>query len=209
SLHFVPSTHARDNLLAEGVEESDIQLVGNTVIDNLFHYISSPPSANARTVLITLHRRTFCEAERHQYLAYFERLISANPQYRFRWLQHPSQPLSELVPAHPNLQFLDPLPFLEMLRQYQDTCLIFTDSGGVQEEAAYLGIPCIVARKMTERQESLEAGVSKLIDLRQRDIPQILANFESEKLLFRNPLYGGGDSATQVVDACLNYQIYD
>ena len=63
----------------------------------------------------------------------------------------------------PNVQLLDPLPYLRFLQLLLEAKLVITDSGGVQEEAAALGIPFLVARRTTERPEGVEAGVGELV----------------------------------------------
>jgi UDP-N-acetylglucosamine 2-epimerase (non-hydrolysing) len=180
SLHFAPTERARQNLLRENIPDARIRVVGNTVIDALFHSRSHllpslPPEpridailASGRPlVLVTAHRReslgadlvSLCHGIRDLATAFGDAIVvfpvHLNPGVQSVVRQH--------LGAVPNVRLLDPLPYLRFVQLLLATKLVITDSGGVQEEAAALGIPFLVARWTTERPEGVEAGVGELV----------------------------------------------
>ena len=180
SVNFAPTKRAQQELLKENISLSKIHLVGNTGVDSLLWMLKQPipPLAeeiilnlrneNRKLVLLTAHRR---ENKGELVWKWFETLAN--------FLK--SQPDLFLVyPFHPNKiakgacdQFLAPLPQVKILDpiDYPTTChllkfshMVVTDSGGLQEEGATLGIPVVVCRKTTERAEAVELNLSKLAD---------------------------------------------
>jgi len=148
SLSLCPTTLSAQRLNDEksyGVTE----VVGNTVLDNL----TGLSTTTKNNVLVTLHRR-----ENHTMIAEWFREIEKVS------LQHDCE---FILPIHPNpnvichkgilsnVKVVDPMPYQELLQHLADCSFVITDSGGIQEEAAFLRKPCIVCRKKTERSEGL------------------------------------------------------
>jgi UDP-N-acetylglucosamine 2-epimerase (non-hydrolysing) len=180
-VHFAPTATARDNLLREGIHPNSVHLVGNTVVDALRfcrdHLLNAlPPDSDIlrmlaerkEIVVVTAHRR---ESFGHDLAAICEGVRRLAEEFRNR--------LEIIVPVHPNpsvrgpvhaalsgipdVRLVLPLSYLSFLRLLTCSKLVITDSGGVQEEAATLGIPVLVTRRTCERLEAVEAGVSELV----------------------------------------------
>jgi UDP-N-acetylglucosamine 2-epimerase (non-hydrolysing) len=178
-LHFAPTPRARENLRQEGIPDSQIHVVGNTIVDALFDardrlIPALPPDRRIdglrrrRLLLVTAHRRESFGAD---LLALCHGLAGVARRY--------SSELDIVFPVHlnpnvqaavgqalvglPNVHLLKPLPYLRFLQLLIHAELVVTDSGGVQEECATLGKPLIVARRVTERPEALEAGAGELV----------------------------------------------
>jgi len=226
-LHFAPTENNRQNLLREGIPDEIIKVTGNTAIDAL-QYISSKPSppeveqllSNAgitggdrRLVLVTAHRReNFGEP--------IQNICTALKQLA----EHNRNAITVIYPVHlnPNIQtpvyanlsntenilLLPPLDYLPLVHLMKHAYLILTDSGGIQEEAPSLGIPTLVMREQTERQEGVDAGTLKLVgtdsDRIYSEAQRLLDNPEIHAAMAGavNP-YGDGFASERIVNALL------
>jgi UDP-N-acetylglucosamine 2-epimerase (non-hydrolysing) len=168
-LLFAPSRDGVDNLLREGVAPERIHLVGNIMIDTLKQMLPEakrriPQGLPSRYVLVTLHRPSNVDDP--------EWLVSV-----LSLLQAVAKDVPVLFPVHPRtrarlqgaklstgeLQLLDPMPYLEFLGMQTAAAAVITDSGGIQEETTYLGIPCFTLRENTERPITISVGSNVLI----------------------------------------------
>ena len=169
-LHFAPTRKAADNLLGSGSPPDRVIVTGNTGIDALrwvseqYAFGDRPADVTRpRNVLVTAHRReSFGEP--------LERICRAVAQLVERYAD-----LRVTLPVHPNpnvkaavekalggtarVDLRPPMPYLEFARAMHDADLILTDSGGVQEEAPYFGIPVLVMRETSERMEGVRPAV--------------------------------------------------
>lgn len=220
-LHLCPTTMARDNLLAEG-KRGGIHVVGNTVIDALLEGLRIlgddwqprvPALADmtnpAGSVLITIHRRESFGEPLNGILNAIARLAEGHPEMSFVFPVHPNpnirKPVFERLGDIPNLALTDPLDYPHFIWAMSKSRLILTDSGGVQEEAPTLGIPVLVARNVTERQEGVEAGVATLVGTSEETIFKTASRFLAEKPghQLANP-YGDGASSSKILQHCLS-----
>jgi UDP-N-acetylglucosamine 2-epimerase (non-hydrolysing) len=151
-IHFVPHEYNKQLLETERVS-GRIYTVGNTILDLVKEYNLTVTSGN--NVLITFHRR-----ENVQYLDSFVRnlrqCIQNNTNKNFLWILHPNPQLQALVKhatTDLNVNFIQPCEHREFLNYLKDCFCILTDSGGIQEEASFLGKPTIVLRDKTERDQ--------------------------------------------------------
>jgi UDP-N-acetylglucosamine 2-epimerase (non-hydrolysing) len=169
-LDLAPTPRARANLLREGKPPDGVVVTGNTAVDAIRWVVerraaSARPGA-PRRVAITLHRRENLPA-----MADLARALAdaarAQPAWEFVWPLHPNPAVREAVRpalrAAANLRAVEPLPYAEMAELLAGSELIVTDSGGLQEEGAALGVPVLVVRNVTERPEGVEAGVVRLV----------------------------------------------
>lgn len=152
SVHLVPHEYNKTLLEQEKVS-GKIVCVGNTILDLVKSYNLTVSCGN--TILITFHRR-----ENLQYLESFvsnlKQCIHANPTREFVWFLHPNPVLQERVKTITHgmkIRFVSPCAHREFLEHVKDCFCILTDSGGIQEEAAFLGKPTIVLREKTERDQ--------------------------------------------------------
>jgi UDP-N-acetylglucosamine 2-epimerase (non-hydrolysing) len=182
-LHFAPSTDAVEHLRAEGTPADRIHAVGNVMIDTLVALLPKVWRLNAPArfgvegapyVVATLHRPVNVD-----HPAGLLTLLDT--------LQDLAADLPVIFPMHPRtrarvdaigwraghgLQLLPPLGYLEMLGLVRSAAVVITDSGGVQEETSYLGVPCVTVRDSTERPITCQLGTNRLVA---RDHGAILA----------------------------------
>jgi UDP-N-acetylglucosamine 2-epimerase (non-hydrolysing) len=175
-LLFTPSRDADANLLREGIRPEKIRLVGNVMIDTLVKML---PLAEQRTVLtdlglepggyllVTLHRPS--NVDHPDTLAEVAKaLVAISEQLPVIFPVHPRtrQRLEHLdVPwADSQVRLIEPLGYLDFLALLKSSRLVLTDSGGIQEETTFLGIPCLTARPNTERPVTIEQGTNRLVD---------------------------------------------
>jgi UDP-N-acetylglucosamine 2-epimerase (non-hydrolysing) len=172
SLHFAPTNFAARCLLTEGIASERVQVVGNPVIDVLRRREIRPVRVSERSsIIFTAHRATNVDdPDRLGRLVELVHRLSrqvapvnfpVHPRTQMRLAQYGLQNALEEDGIH----ILPPLPYDEMLAAVARSKLVVTDSGGLQEEAAYLGVPVIVLRRSTPRWEGVAAGTSVLVGL--------------------------------------------
>jgi len=172
-LHLAPTSRARDNLLAEGVDPERIHIVGNTVIDALLwvrERIEPSPlleGVDGPKVLATAHRRESFGAPLVEVLEALKRVPGQVPGARVFFPVHPNpgvrEPAQRILGQAPGVMLLDPLPYPEFVALLAGCDLVLTDSGGIQEEAPALDRPVLVLREQTERPECVEVGAARLV----------------------------------------------
>lgn len=181
SLHFAPSPDAVLNLKSEGIHGESVHFVGNVMIDSLVHAL--PKATAALAVGSVNHERTRAGAPPYV-VTTLHRPSNVDDPERLRDLILALEALSREVPVlfamHPrtrkrleemrlvpngggDLHILDPLGYLEMLGLVANAGLVITDSGGLQEETSYLGVPCLTLRPNTERPITCLEGTNELI----------------------------------------------
>ena len=166
---FTPSEDGDINLQKEGIPTERIFRVGNVMIDSLVRLLPAAQRQNRnrlpeRYALVTLHRPANVDDGE-----ILKRILQS--------LLEVSQDLSVIFPAHPRtrkriadfglqadqLQILDPLSYLEFLGMQSRATVVITDSGGIQEETTYLGVPCLTLRENTERPVTVSLGTNVLV----------------------------------------------
>ncbi len=177
-LLWTPSVDADENLLSEGVGKAKIELVGNIMIDSYEMLKSAIGRQTARQRLglhpgaygiVTLHRPA--NVDREDVLEILLRqLVDASELLPLIFTVHPrtrksmqSFGLESIVEHARTLQLVEPMGYLEFMSLVQGASLVLTDSGGLQEETTYLGIPCITLRENTERPITLTMGTNRLV----------------------------------------------
>lgn len=171
---FTPSADGNANLAREGVAKEKVFLVGNVMIDTLIQFL---PRANdlfpelKRVLsldcygLITLHRPSNVD-DGANFLPLLRALDQLSIELPLIFPVHPRtrQKWSTLLErVNPNLRVIDPLGYLEFLALEENARVVLTDSGGIQEETTYLGIPCLTLRENTERPITVTSGTNVLI----------------------------------------------
>lgn len=172
-LLFAPTALARRNLLEEGIDPKRVFMTGNTVIDALLEVKrrAKPfkhPKVNEgqRVVAVTLHRRESYGKPLEGIFAALVRAADLFPDVVWVYPVHPApqvQRAAKKILKHPNILLLEPLGYPQFIALMSRSELIVTDSGGIQEEAPYLGKRVLVLRDKTERPEALGKGGAVLV----------------------------------------------
>ena len=171
-LLFTPSPDADENLAREGIARSKIHRVGNVMIDTLVRLLPQAPRHEGlgRFVLVTLHRPSNVDD-----LPWLRDMLAmlgeVNAAVMFPVHPRTVQRLGEAgITPSGHVGLLSPLPYLEFLALQRDAQVVVTDSGGIQEETSFLGVPCLTVRENTERPITVTAGTNCLVG---RDISRI------------------------------------
>lgn len=217
-LHFAPTEVNREALLKEDIDEKKISVVGNTVIDALFclsdeviekskeFFKSKNITIDDKLVLITAHRRENHGERLDRIIKAISYLVEKYFDHTFVLPVHPNPNVKDKIHARlgefENINLLPPLDYPNLVYLMKNAKLILTDSGGIQEEAPSFGCPTLVMRYETERQEGIEAGVSKLVGADYDKILEASENILSKeksqtRLKAQNP-YGDGTSAIKI-----------
>lgn len=233
NFHFAPTENSKKSLLSENVAKEKIWVTGNTVIDALFdvrdklndinpevwnptlpsHISQKLQSRTSKFILITGHRRENFGQGFIDFCSALKTIATNNPDWILVYPVHLNPnvqaPVKASLDGVDNIHLIDPqdyLPFVWLLNQSD---LVITDSGGIQEEAPSLGIPVLVTRNVTERPEAVEAGTVKLVgtnaELIASEAESILKNEEIYQAMSNahNP-YGDGKASDRIVKALLN-----
>jgi len=197
-LLFTPSPDGDENLKAEGVAPERIRFVGNVMIDTL---VSLRPAARElwesrwassldgeRFALLTLHRPSNVD-DVAKLGAIIEAIAEIAREIPIIFPIHPRtrQMLRSIdAPFPPKLQLIDPLGYLDFLALQERAAFVITDSGGIQEETTYLGVPCLTLRANTERPVTIDLGTNTLIG----------SDLDALRREARNALEGRGKKGT-------------
>jgi UDP-N-acetylglucosamine 2-epimerase (non-hydrolysing) len=169
---YTPSEDGNRNLSREGIAPEKVFLTGNVMIDTLVRMLPEadrrlPAGLPARYALVTLHRPSNVDD-----LEWLGSLLSS--------LERVGHELEVIFPVHPRtrqkisslgigaanngrIRFSEPLPYLEFLGLQKHAAVVITDSGGIQEETTFLGVPCLTVRENTERPVTITLGTNVLV----------------------------------------------
>ena len=174
--HFAPTEASRASLLKEGIPDGQIHVVGNTVIDALLGMAKKADlplpgipilKPHQRLVLMTLHRRENFGEPIRRILSAVKVFAGMHPEAVILYPIHPNPnvkgPAEEILKGTRNVHLLEPMDYPTTVGVLKRTYLVFTDSGGLQEEAPALGKPVLVFRDVTERPEAVEVGGARLV----------------------------------------------
>lgn len=171
-LLFTPSEDGDENLAREGIDAAKIHRVGNVMIDSLVRLLPTadtcfPADMTSPYALVTLHRPSNVDDP-----AWLQELVTAlsgmSSQLMIVFPVHPRtrQRLHQsglVAAANSHLRLLDPLPYLEFIALQRRAAVVITDSGGIQEETTFLGVPCLTVRENTERPVTVTLGTNQLV----------------------------------------------
>lgn len=193
--HFAADADSRENLVGEGIPASAVFITGNPVIDSL--------APQRPEILVTLHRRENWGERITEALSTLNDIAVHEAAPIITVVKHPNLRAwllkGSLELLYPNLHFIDPQPaerFRAMLRM---AAIVVTDSGGLQEEAAYYGKPCLVLRTSTERRALQDLGAVTLVH---PDEPDALRS-QLQALLRRRTAYGTGNAGSTIASILL------
>jgi len=220
NLFFVPTEDTAINLIFEGIKPADIFITGNTVVDACYRNLKiASKSSNIMSKLdvegdilsLTLHR-----AENVDDRERLENIVEALLKIKGLTIVFPVHPrtvktlkefgmYSQLEEA-PHIQMIKPIGYLDFLILQSNSKLMITDSGGIQEEAITLNVPCLTLRYNTERPETVHAGGNILVGSNTEKIISNVAKLMADNSIYQkmkdatNP-YGDGTASEQIVDA--------
>lgn len=222
--HFAPTEASKRNLIIENIQGENILVTGNTVIDALLdssekvkniqnseiQILKEIIDYNKKLILVTGHRRenhgqgfiNICEALKQIALNNKDEVqiiypVHLNPNVK--------GPVFEILSGINNIILIDPLSYPAFVWLMNQSYLIITDSGGVQEEAPSLGKPVLVMRNTTERPEAVEAGTVILVGTDQEKIVEETENLIKNKDRYlqmsalHNP-YGDGLACQRILN---------
>ncbi|AXG06291.1 UDP-N-acetylglucosamine 2-epimerase (non-hydrolyzing) [Haloplanus rubicundus] len=213
---FPPTETSRDQLLQEGLPEEWITVTGNTIVDAVQQNVEiaheesrvlSELELDEEFALLTAHR-----AENVDNRDRFRNLLNSVSKAA---TEHD---LSVVYPIHPRaakrlsefginipegIKLVDPQEFLDFLLLEDKARIVFTDSGGVQEESCILQTPCITLRDNTERPETVEVGANRVVGVQPDDVARAVREMLTIERNWENP-FGDGTAAEQILDAIEN-----
>lgn len=214
---FAPTEKARSNLLQEGINGEKIRVTGNTVVDAVLQNIEIAQQRSqilrdldlepGEYFLLTAHRQenvderakleNLTAAMRDLYSVYgLPILFPAHPRTLKR--------LNEFgLPVPEGVYVLEPQGYLEFLLLEKSARAILTDSGGIQEEACILHVPCITLRENTERPETLDTGGNILAGTDPQQILHAVSTMLSTEATWMNP-FGDGQSGKKIIEMLLS-----
>jgi len=224
-IHFTPTKAASQNLWNEGIAKNNIIETGNTVIDALFWTVNKLENSNyshpeiealkntiplnKKIVLVTGHRResfgegfeNLCEA-----LLTISKRADVAIVYPVHLNPNVKDIVYEKLANKDNIILIPPASYPAFVWLMQQSFLIVTDSGGIQEEAPSLGKPVVVTRTVSERPEGVTAGFSTLVGTDTTKIIHAIEDLLNNFTGFENPInpYGTGDASKRIVDYLLN-----
>lgn len=221
--HFAPTQGSKENLVRENIAQKDILITGNTVIDALLqsvgrvedlenqeiNYLKQLVDADKKLILVTGHRREnhgdgfirICEALKQIALTHADVQIV----YPVHLNPNVKGPVYDILSKIDNIKLIDPLAYPSFVWLMNQSYMIITDSGGVQEEAPSLGKPVLVMRETTERPEAVQAGTVILVGTDKEKIVKetndllIDSNRYTRMSDLHNP-YGDGKACERIVD---------
>lgn len=219
-LLFTPSLNANENLLREGVDRDKIHFVGNAMIDSLLanlHKIQKSSILRALNckrknyVVLTIHRPSNVDDKR-----ILENILAAineiSDKFKIVFPIHPRTSknikaffMAKKLESKENLIFSSPMRYIDFLRLIKDSYCVLTDSGGVQEETTFLGIPCLTLRKSTERPVTVTEGTNTIVGADSKNIIKVFSNIDNDRIKKRKPKYWDGEASSRIVKTINNY----
>jgi len=209
---FAPTENSRENLRKEGIAEEKIHITGNTIVDSVYQNLEIAKRKvdvlgelglePKEYFLVTAHRQENVD-NRQRLAEIIKGLELVQREYS----------LPVIFPVHPRtkkmiaqfgldldgIKAIEPLGFLEFLQLEANARLALTDSGGVQEEACILGVPCVTLRENTERPETLDVGGNILAGADANAMLKATRQMLSQGNGWMNP-FGDGRAGSLILD---------
>ena len=214
SLHFAPSIGAANNLEVEKVAGL-VCVTGNPGIDSLVRQMTefAPHLRKQPQILVTCHRRENFGAPLKRICGALQKIadtgiadllipLHSNPAV--------SQPVLSTLGNHPHIRLITPLDYPEMVLEIRRSALVLSDSGGLQEECAALGVPMLLMRSETERPEVISSGNCRLVGSDARkiiaEVRRLLTDAgHHSRMAVPSWPYGNGKAATKIVSLIANW----
>ena len=227
--HFAPTQSSNQNLLREGIAPEKIWVTGNTVIDALIwvrnriaryspttwqslfgnELYSRIVDRERKLILVTAHRRESFGLPFHNMCRAISELAQSHMDWDFVYPvhlnPHVQHSVDELLAGLGNVHLIKPLDYAPFVWLMDQSTLVLTDSGGVQEEAPSMGKPVVVMREVTERAEAMAAGTVRLVGTQKIAIKTAVEALLGEQHVYasmakRHNPYGEGKAALRIVE---------
>jgi UDP-N-acetylglucosamine 2-epimerase (non-hydrolysing) len=213
---YAPTAISCQNLLNEGIAREKITVTGNTVVDAVLQNIKIAqakvsPLQNLSLepfgyFLVTAHRaENVDDPVRLADILTGLRKVSARFGLPVIFPMHPRthKMVREFSLSTEGIRVMDPVGYLEFLVLESKAALLLTDSGGIQEEACILNVPCVTLRDNTERPETVDAGANMLAGTQPEKILAAAERMMERNRTWTNP-FGKGDAARRILEVCKN-----
>ena len=211
-LLFTPSEDGDENLQREGISPEKIHRVGNVMIDSLTQLlpavIQCPRNGSSgRYALVTLHRPSNVD-DNAVLTSILASLLQVNEHLEVVFPVHPRtrERLAESRMQLDKIRLLEPLPYIEFLALQRSATVVITDSGGIQEETTYFGVPCLTVRSNTERPVTVNIGTNILVGQDPRKLSSELTMILEGKAKTGSipPLWDGqaGERIAEIICRC-------
>jgi len=222
-IYFVPTEESAINLIFEGITPHDIFITGNTVVDACIRNlkiakkqsnIASNLDPEKELLTLTMHRPENVDNTQR-----LQNIVDALLEFKNLDIIFPVHPrtvknlknfsLYQKLKEKSHIKLIKPIGYLDFLLLLSNSKLVMTDSGGIQEEAITLNVPCITLRYNTERPETVKAGGNILVGADKEKIINSVNEILSNHNLYNrmqnalNP-YGNGKASERIIDAILN-----
>jgi UDP-N-acetylglucosamine 2-epimerase len=174
--------------------------------------VDLPCNGNGRVVLVTAHRRESFGGPLESICSALRRLAERNPDVQIVYPMHLNpnvrEPVNRILANHPRIHLLEPLRYEQFVHLMARSYIILTDSGGIQEEAPFLGKPTLVMRETTERPEAIEAGTARLVGTAEASIVEWCQRLldddsEYERMAKAGSPFGDGKASHRIIDVLL------
>src|SRR5574344_555822 len=173
-MYFAPTNLSRQNLINEGKDNKKIYVTGNTAIDAMsttvdknYHHDVFEWLGNNLMILLTVHRRDNLGDPKRHIFRCIKKIVDEIPDVKVVYPIHLNPKVrevaNEIFGGDDKIKLIEPLEVFDFNNFQNKSCIILTDSGGIQEEAPSLGKPVLVLRDTTERPEGITAGTLKLV----------------------------------------------
>lgn len=219
--NFVPTERAKENLINEGKKRETIYVTGNTVIDALkttikdsYTHSQLEWAKDSKLLLITVHRRENIGEPMERIFNSILRIVRECEDVKVVYPIHMNPVIREIANSilgeEDRIHIIEPLGVIDFHNFLNRCYMILTDSGGVQEEAAFLGKPVLVLRDITERSEGVDTGILNIVGTDEKAIYKkcktLLENKEQyEKTSNSHCPYGDGTASVKIADVLEGY----
>ncbi|WP_272491894.1 non-hydrolyzing UDP-N-acetylglucosamine 2-epimerase [Shewanella sp. OMA3-2] len=225
TLHFAPTSSSQANLVNEGINSNLITITGNTVIDALLTIKAKLENdvqlnktlaqqypvidSSKKMILVTGHRRESFGGGFERICEALVTIANSHPECQIIYPVHLNpnvrEPVNRILENVKNVHLIEPLDYLPFVYFMNQSHIILTDSGGIQEEAPSLGKPVLVMRDTTERPEAVDAGTVKLVGTDKQAIIDAIETLLVDQVQYNtmskahNP-YGNGHACNIIID---------
>jgi UDP-N-acetylglucosamine 2-epimerase len=222
---FCPTGQAVRNLSKEGIDDGEVRAVknvGDVMYDSILHYskVAEKRSTILKDLNLCFSTHNSELQTQNYYLATLHRAENTDNSKRLRTilkaLDEIGRDTSVIFPLHPrtrkrmevsfhflefvHIKFIDPVSYLDMLQLEKNAKAILTDSGGVQKEAYWFKIPCLILREETEWVETIQSGRNQLVGTESKRIVQGIKELEKKKFFEgKRETFGGGRASEKIV----------